>query len=110
MAGPAGLLLVLSGQWSSLLGVVHQPGSSQLLAWSAVATLALAVCVLLLRSGVARVAGVTTHAARTAALRRRVRRVVVVPQCDPDARGRTRPRAPTSRRRAGGGVVAVHGR
>jgi hypothetical protein len=109
MSQLAALLSLLSGHWLLLLGPVQQTGPSHLVAGTAVATLALAVCLALVRSGLARVAGVTRHETRAAALRRRARRIAVVPQRDPDARGRTRPRAPTFDRRAWGLLVPSAG-
>lgn len=90
-------LLGLAGAFAGLLLPVHSGGGLQLLATGAFATgvglllvSALAITVL----GHARRVGPTPHAVRSSAVRRRAWRTAFLPQRDPDARGRRRPRAP----------------
>lgn len=91
---PAALLLGLLG----LLGVPGvlisgQPTGLALLT-TGVGLLLCAVLVVSASAGAAATGSTTTHAVRSTALRRRAWRTAFLPQRDPDARGRCRPRAP----------------
>jgi hypothetical protein len=84
--------LLAPWQWLALITAV-KPGGLMALAAITLTCLLLA----LLAQG-ARIAAAVTAAPLTAgaeALREKSWRVGVVPQCDPDAPGRARPRAPT---------------
>ena len=97
---PGGALSVLAWLWQAtghLLTVLLWADTPQRAAMLAVAVLAV-VIIGSLAVG-ASVAGVTAGqplARRAAALRDRTSRVAFLPQRDPDARGRTRPRAPSA--------------
>ncbi len=90
-------LLGLAGTFAGLLLPVHSGGGLHLLVTGAFAA---GVGLLLLSTlaitvlGHARRTGPTPHAVRSTAVRRRAWRTAFLPQRDPDARGRRRPRAP----------------
>jgi hypothetical protein len=97
---PGGMLSVLAGLWQvagHLLSVLLWADNPQRAAMLTVAVLAV-VLIGSLAVG-ASLAGATSPVParrRAAALRERSWRVAFLPQRDPDARGRTRPRAPAA--------------
>jgi hypothetical protein len=102
---PGGVLSALSWLWhlaGHLPAILAWADSPQRAAMVAVAVLAVAVLAVELagsRAGSASLAvatGAIPVRRRIAALQRRSWRVAFLPQRDPDARGRTRPRAPSA--------------
>lgn len=102
---PGGALAALSWLWQvagHLLAVLAWADTPQRAAVLTVAVLAVAVLAVELAgsraisASVAVATGATPVRRRVAALRRRSWRVAFLPQRDPDARGRSRPRAPSA--------------
>lgn len=97
---PGGMLSVLAGLWQvagHLLTVLLWADTPQRAAMLTVAVLAVAlVGSLAVGASLAGAVSPLPTARRAVALRERSWRVAFLPQRDPDARGRTRPRAPSA--------------
>ncbi|MEY9838146.1 DUF6412 domain-containing protein [Streptacidiphilus sp. EB103A] len=92
-----GLLGLAAGTFAGVLLPLNSGGGLHLLATGAFATgvgLLLASALAITVLGHARSVGPTPHTVRSTAVRRRAWRTAYLPQRDPDARGRRRPRAP----------------
>ncbi|MCD0485849.1 DUF6412 domain-containing protein [Streptacidiphilus sp. ASG 303] len=93
------LLAAAAGQtWHALAHLLAAPAApAALAALAAAATLALLAGLVAGVLVTARLLGASApHAVRDRALRLRARRTAFLPQRDPDARGRSRPRAPSA--------------
>ncbi len=103
-----GMASALATWWFLLLGGGTSPASPPSVTWVSVAAVVVGFALLVAVAALTGSRCLLRHRAEGAALRQRARRVAVVSQRDPDARGRTRPRAPTCARR-GDVLVAAPG-